>query len=627
VGLPIPLAASEYPPQEQSVTEQPERISLAIEGEDDRRIAALRDLLPEAFIEGRPDLARLGEALGLSPSTSSEGYNVSWDGKADAQRALQMNSTATLRPDLKASTNFPDAEHVFVEGDNLEVLRLLQRGYNDRVRMIYIDPPYNTGKDFVYEDNYRDGLAEYLAFTGQVDEDGKRLSSKANTSGRYHSAWLSMMYPRLALARNLLTSDGVIFVSIDDNEVHNLRLLMNDVFGEENFIATLIWKSKSGGANDSEHFAVDHEYILVFARRKAELRLNDDPAATVTTSYSREDENGAYALERLDKQNLQYSASMDYDLIGPDGTVYRLNHKDPASPNATWRWSKAKVEECYDSLVFDNGHVYTKNYKKDAAIARSLLIEERFGRTRSGSSALRALVPGNVFDNPKPPSLLKHLINIATNPGDIVLDFFAGSGSTADAVMQVNRENPDLAARRFIAVQLPEALAEDSRAYRQGYRTLSEITLDRINKAAEALHSTDRPGLRVLRLAVSNFKVWDPDAAPVEGDALARQVLDFADSLASDATDEGIVVEMLLKEGVRLDALIEETTLLDQPVFAIGDLAVCTAHTVTPNLVTALIDFGKPRLVLLDSAFAGDDQTKSNAYFRLRDASIALRTI
>lgn len=329
---------------------------------------------------------------------------------------------------------------------------------------------------------------------------------KLTNNGRFHTDWLNMIYPRLKLAKDLLTDDGVIFISIDDNEVENLIKCCNEIFGTSNFIANLIWKSKSGGANDSRYFAVDHEYIIVYAKSADKFELGIDKEATVTTTYNRKDEKGQYALDRLDKQSIRYSEALDYEIIGPDGTSYRPKHKDPTHPNATWRWSKKTVEQHYDDLVFENGCVYTKNYKKEGAIARSLLLEDRFGRTRTGKTDCFSLFNRDYFSNPKPYKLIRYLEIIASNKDSIILDFFSGSATTAHAVMQLNAE--DGGHRKFIMVQLPEATDEKSEAYKAGYKTICEIGKERIRRAGRKIKE-DSPlttqgldiGFRVLKRA------------------------------------------------------------------------------------------------------------------------------
>lgn len=313
-----------------------------------------------------------------------------------------------------------------IEGDNLASLQLLEKTHKGKIDVIYIDPPYNTGnKDFVYDDSFVD----------------------SNDTFR-HSKWLSFMEKRLRLAKELLSEKGVIFISIDDNEQADLKMLCDDIFNLNNCIGNIIWKSKSGGANDSKYFAVDHEYIFCYGRKIIALSPFMDNKSEVTTSYNLIDEKGEYALDRLDKQSIRYSDSLNYEIIGPDGISYFPKHKDPSKPNATWRWGKDTVKERFDELVFKNGCVYTKNYKKDSNIARSLLFDERFGRTRTGKTELAGILGHGAFSSPKPTKLIEHLLNIVNYKSSTILDFFAGSGTTGHAVMKLNAE--DGGKRRFI---------------------------------------------------------------------------------------------------------------------------------------------------------------------------------
>lgn len=359
----------------------------------------------------------------------------------------------------------------------------MQRAYLGKVKMIYIDPPYNTGKDFVYNDDFAMSREEMDEAMGNLDEEGNRLRQNLGSNPRYHSDWCSMIYSRLLVARTLLSNDGVIFISIDDNEVHHLRKICDEVFGASNFVAELIWKSKSGGANDSRFFATDHEYILVYAKSTDSLSINIDKNATVTTVYNQKDKKGEYSLDRLDKQSIRYSESLDYEIIDQDGNSYYPKHKDPTRPNATWRWGKETVKERFNELVFKDGNVYTKNYKKDGSIPRSLLIEDRFGRTRTGKTDFTNLFEGAYFSAPKPYKLIYFLSDIATSPDSLIIDFFSGSATTAHAVMQLNAE--DGGNRKYIMVQIPEPTPEGSEARKAGYNTICEIGKERIRRAGK----------------------------------------------------------------------------------------------------------------------------------------------
>lgn len=392
---------------------------------------------------------------------SKESYGMDWLGKSYARLLASDEANTLLKEDEewnKKEEN-KNSQNLLIKGDNLEVLKHLSNGYYEKVKMIYIDPPYNTGSDgFVYQDDRKFTYQELSKLAGIDEEKAKRILEFTQSKSNSHSAWLTFMYPRLYIAKQLLKDDGVIFVSIDDNEVVQLRLLMDDIFGEENFVAELIWKSKSGGANDSRFFATDQEYILVYSKNIDKANTFMDKDYEVATIYNYEDEKGKYALDRLDKQSIRYSKTLDYEIVGPDGKIYTPKHKDPNKPNATWRWSKKTVEDRYDELVFKNGNVYTKNYKKNKSIARTLLTDEKYGRTRTGKTEVFSLFNVGVFSSPKPSKLIKHLLKITTsnNKNDLILDFFAGSGTTADAVMQLNAE--DGGNRKYILVQLPEPI-------------------------------------------------------------------------------------------------------------------------------------------------------------------------
>ena len=475
---------------------EPETQSMDITSDNVER---LRSIFPEACAGERVDFDVLRQLVGDTVDANDEKYGLNWFGKQNARQLALTPSIGTLRPCPEHSLNWDTTQNLLIEGDNLEVLKLLLKSYSNKVKLIYIDPPYNTGSDFVYSDNYRDSIQHYLELTGQIDENHEKLSSNPESSGRFHTHWLNMMYPRLKLARDFLKNDGLICISIDEVELANLIGMCNDVFGEQNKLAELVWKSKSGGANDSQHFAIDHEYIVVYAKSADDLQLNRDLDAKVTTSYNHEDENGKYALDRLDKQSIRYSSSLDYVIHGPDGTSYRPAHRDRKQPNATWRWSKKRVQEQYEDLVFKGEYVYTKNYKSDGAIPRSLLTDERFGRTRTGKTQCRELLEAQVFDNPKPTKLIKHLIAIGTNEDDVIFDFFAGSGSTAHAVWELSE---DLGERRtVILVQFPEPLDPKNKDQRNAAnyceekgvsQNIAEITKERLRRAAKLFQNKEK---------------------------------------------------------------------------------------------------------------------------------------
>lgn len=462
----------------------------------------------------------------------TESYSLQWLGKQYARLLATDPVTTLLRAD-EVHNALPENAHsqnLLLKGDNLEVLKHLTNAYYEKVKMIYIDPPYNTGSDgFVYQDDRKFTVPQLAHLAGVSEEVAQRILSFTQSKSNSHSAWLTFIYPRLYIARQLLKDDGVIFVSIDDNEVAQLRLLMDEVFGEDNFVSQLIWKSKSGGANDSRFFANDHEYILCYARNIDRLVVNIDKNATVSTSYNLEDKKGKYALDRLDKQSIRYSKSLDYEIKDKEGNSYFPNHKNPNEPNATWRWGKETVEERYNELVFKDGYVYTKNYQKEGSIPRSLLIDERFGRTRTGKTDFTSLFEGAYFSAPKPVKLMKFLIEIGSNPNDLILDFFAGSGTTADAVMQLNAK--DEGNRRFILVQLPELI--DKKKNKTAYEavlsfpsfvsrnsslpaepTIFDITKERLLRAAAKLKAEKNDLFNTKAVdfgfqIYETFPIWD----------------------------------------------------------------------------------------------------------------------
>lgn len=556
----------------------------------------------------------LKQMLSNDIAEGNESYEFSWVGKKASIVEANKPIKKTLRPCVEESVNWDTTENLYIEGDNLEVLKLLQESYLGKVKMIYIDPPYNTGNDFIYNDDFKMSEEEYSDQIGEFDDDGNRMFKNTDSNGRFHSDWCSMIYPRLMLARNLLSDDGVIFISIDDNEQENLKKICDEIFGADNFIANLIWKSKSGGANDSKFFAIDHEYILVYAKLSNIFNLGIDKEATVTTSYNHHDEKGDYALDRLDKQSIRYSKALDYEIIGPDGTSYFPKHKDPNYPNATWRWSKKNVEENYNELVFENGCVYTKNYRKEGAIARSLLIEERFGRTRTGKTDCFELFNGNYFSNPKPYKLIRYLDIISTDKNSIILDFFSGSATTAHAVMQLNAE--DGGTRKFILVQLPEKTDEKSEAYKVGYKNICEIGKERIRRAGKKI-TEENPvttqnldvGFRVLKLDDTNMN--DVYYSPLEINQ--EMLIDQVENIKSDRTDLDLLFGCLIDWGVELSMPYSSEIIEGCMVhnYNDGDLIACFDKNIPESVIKNIAKRQPLRAVFRDSCFK-DSPSKIN---------------
>ena len=525
----------------------------------------LKNLFPECFTEDKIDFQKLREILGEGIEEGTERYHFTWAGKRDAIQSLQTPTRATLGPCHEESINFETTGNIFIEGDNLEVLKLLYKPYFGRVKAIYIDPPYNTGGDFVYPDNYADPLNPYLQLTGQKDGSGNLLTSNVETSGRYHSAWLTMMYPRLFLARQLLQDDGIIFVSIDDHEIHNLRLLMNEVFGEENLLQQIIWQRHAGGGNDAKHFATDHEYVLAYAKNKESIAL--------------------LRLSLDDKQKVDYTDRDEwYETLGPyktrsflrmrptaprPGLQYEIELPDGKKVFDEWKWEESRFLEAKkkNQILFrkDNRgkwHVEYKIYLNNSKrVPRSLLTKVE--RNSHGKAQLRDIFgEDDILNNPKPIGFIKHLLAFSTDPDSLIVDFFAGSCTTAQAVLELNEE--DGGSRRFIMVQLPEPTPGGSIARKVGYETIAAIGKERIRrifaqmKTSKLFCESIDIGVKVFKLTESNYRLWNG----IEGDVLdsyAEQMQLFSDNpLIEGWMPEDVIYEVAIKEGYRLDSLIEQ---------------------------------------------------------------------
>ncbi len=561
----------------------------------DFEIARIRAALPEYFTkDGGFMLDRLQDALRTSEvSLTREGYELKFLGKSYAKYLTSTKTETVVVPDIKHNSDEANAasENLYIVGDNLDALKHLLGSYSSKVKCIYIDPPYNTGSDgFVYNDDFGFTASQLVEKIGLSEDEARRIIDLRGKSS--HSAWLTFMYSRLELAKELLSDDGVVFISIDDNEQANLKALCDEVFGERNAVANLIWKSKSGGANDSGQVAADHEYVLVYAKNVDAAGLGLDPLASATTSYNRSDEDGRYALERLDKQNLSYSESLDYVLVGPGGAEYHLEHKDDQNPNANWRWSRGTVDERMSELVFENGHVYTKNHEKTANKPRSLLVDERFGRSRTGSADIANLFNGKTyFKNPKPVKLLSHLIRVATLADSLVLDFFSGSATTAEAVMAVN--SADGGSRRYILVQLHEAISPAANRYSQaayaaGYRHIDDIGRARIAHAAERVQGVTGAqidyGFRLFRLEEPSAKTLDEIETfdPRKSDALFSG--DFVSKFGFDGAlgSDVALTTWLLQDGFGLTPKVQTVALDEYELQVCGD----SGYVIGPGLTS-----------------------------------------
>ncbi|MFP1878796.1 site-specific DNA-methyltransferase [Lonsdalea quercina] len=594
----------------------------------------LAELVPEAVADGKLDVEKLRELLTDDAADSHERFGLFWPGKKRALHAAQTPSTATLKPDLANSKDWDTTQNVFIEGDNLEVLKILQRHYHNKVKLIYIDPPYNTGKDFVYPDNYKEGLDSYLEWTRQVNEEGKKVSTNSESEGRYHSNWLNMMYPRLKLARNLLTDDGVIFISIDDNEADNLKKLCNEVFGEDNFVADLVWQNKKGGGNDAKFCAIEHEHILFYAKRINVLpRLFESFSEDYAKRYKERDGIGRFFWDTFKRK----SGKQYYPITCPDGSI--LEKDDHGNP-LSWLRSESRFLsdlQCGDVKFErrqDGWSVLFKQRMPDGKKPRSLVLDR--GTTSDGSAELLNFFKRDIFSNPKPASLVAFLLGIGTKEDDIILDFFAGSATTAHAVMQLNAE--DNGKRRFIMVQLPEPTPENSEARKAGFATIADISRKRIELAGEKIKSDVAEshldtGFRAYKLTDTHFTKWRV-TSDIEPDKLTQHLLDLRDSSTDDASPDDLLTELLLKLGYSLSEP------LNTQIIAGLDIRTIAGDGDKPRLLAYLNERTKPtleqlrelvnteptRLIILEDAFHGDDELKTNIAQYASSKGIELRT-
>lgn len=584
------------------------------------QLTKLRQLFPEVFTEDKIDWARLKATLGEAVDLG-ERYGLGWRGKSDVFAKIQEKTVETLHVDRAHSVDWDTTSNMFIEGDNLAALKILHKSYYGRVKMIYIDPPYNTGNDFVYNDDFKQTRASYAAEAGLVDDEGNITRDdglRANTGGHKHSNWLNMMYPRLFLARNLLRQDGVIFVSIDDNEVHNLRLIMNEIFGEENFISQIIWKKKGTSTNvKGAQISSLTEYILVYGR-SSKTELAQRWFSKDERVYNKLDSIGAYRTTVIEKKSSgSYDRNtMKFEILG-------------RKPREGKRWqiglTKAKELEERGRFVIENGIVKLKIYDfedKDTFAANPNLLLD-YGSTQSGQIEVNELLDGHHFDTPKPIALTKHLINLSVLRKDelannIILDFFSGSGTTAHAVMQLNAE--DGGNRQWICIQLPEQTSEKSEAFKAGYANIADIARERIRRAgtkirtdfADKLAEREKPldlGFRSYSVSESNFKPWNEMVTDPE--EIRQQALESIDPLEPNATDDDILTEILLKRGISPLVTIEQRN--NYLLIPSESLAISLGANLTEADFARLLDSGAEQIILLSRAFGDDASLKANA--------------
>jgi len=599
----------------------------------EEKLARLREVLPEAFAEGAIDWEKLRVMLTRDGEFKDERYHLNWAGKTDAYRALQAATTATLAPCREESVGFDGAGHVFIEGENLTVLKVLQKACFGKVKMIYIDPPYNTGNDhFIYPDRFAMSKKDYQKRVGDMDDDGRltreglfRKNSRDN--GHYHSNWLSMIYPRLFLARNLLRDDGVIFVSIDDNEAHNLRLVMNEIFGEENFVGVVAWKKTSGDNKPS--FAFTHDNILIYGKMTNEIpRQALDERQRQQYKNPDNDPRGDWAESdyrskwtKLERKNLYYAIKNP----NTGEEIYPDTHSD--SPRV-WGCSKeTHLENEKDGLVWWGGDGKSKEPRKKRFLSshkgtnvRSVWLDA--GTNDDASRELNLLFPDakGIFDNPKPVSLLKKILSVCQSTDGIFLDFFAGSCTTAHAVLELNKE--DGGKRKFICVQMPEACDEKSEARKAGFKTIADIGKERIRRVIK--NGRLNAGLKVFKLRESNFKPWRGDVQ--DADELAAQMQLHTDPLVDGAQTEDILYELLLKSGVSLTAPMRDHGGWWLAEDAGAKIAVALERIDAATLKDILA--AEPdKVITLDRLFQGNDQLKTNTALQMNDAGVGFEVV
>ena len=610
--------------------------------------AQLAALVPEAVADGKIDAKKLAELLGDDAADESERFGLFWPGKKRALRAAQAPTSATLKPDFANSKDWDTTQNVFIEGDNLEVLKILQRHYHNKIKLIYIDPPYNTGKDFVYPDNFTEGLETYLEWTRQVNEEGKKVSTNSETEGRYHSNWLNMMYPRLKLARNLLADDGVIFISIDDHEVDNLTRLCKEVFGESNFSTTFIRQKKKKPSFLHENVGSMTEYVVCLTRNRSFTFPFSVDVTTAGKKYPLNNAGNSLGILRFPAGSVSFR--MADAVVAPQdmsegNIVTRLldalviengKNKDAFRLEGEWRYSQETLDEIVsnrDSITISKIPFLPNHVKTGGEIKKmhNLLTPEtyRAGTNEDGTEEVTQLLGGDYFDNPKPTSLVKLLVQATTydDPAAIVLDFFAGSSTTAHAVMQLNAAEDD-GNRRFIMVQLPEPTPEDSEARKAGFATIADISRKRINLAGQKIGKGDI-GFRAFKLTDTHFAKWrvTSEVTPTQ---LEQHLLDLRDSADDDASQDDLLTELLLKLGLSLTETIITKTIAGLDVREVGDnrvLAYVDEHT-KPALeqLRALVDAAPGKLIVLEDAFHGDDQLKTNLAQYAKTKGIELRT-
>lgn len=596
----------------------------------------LRQLFPEVFTEDGINFDRLKQTLGESIDTEKERYSMTWPGKSECFQLIQNPSIGTLKPVRDESVNFDNSENLFIEGDNLEVLKLLQKSYYGKIKMIYIDPPYNTGNDFIYPDDFKENLSTYLQYTGQVDAEGRKFSTNTDTEGRFHSKWLNMMYPRLFLAKNLLRDDGVIFISIDDNEVCNLRKICDEIFGEENFVAIFPWRKRTAKSDVPFGVSQDFEWIISFAKIES---FNANIKSNTRKYYESPDlPNRPWRIHEMTTHRTAFERpNSNFTIINPkNGKEY------PANKNAVWRVTKDSFKKFYKEkrIVFPGDYDFLniskpvlryfkdkdkeKSGKSFGYTSVSTNLPKNVGMTQDGTKETSILFGSKIFYFPKPVNLIKHFIQMSTtlDKDAFILDFFAGSATTAHAVLDLNKE--DGGNRKFIMVQLPEKCDEKSESYKAGFKTIADIGKERIRRVIAKIKQENSQslfknqldlGFKSFKLDSSNFKIWNTEGISPEQEALEKQLELHINHINPDSSQEDILFEILLKAGYQLSDKVKKIELAGKNVYSVneGAMLICLEKELTKEVIKAMAERKPGRVICLDQGFTNNDQLKTNA--------------
>lgn len=598
-------------------------------------IEKIKSMFPEVFNEDKIDFDKLQNVLGNYIDTGEEKYRFTWNGKMNALRLSQTPSVGTLRPCKEESRDWDTTQNLYIEGDNLEVLKLLQNSYLNKINMIYIDPPYNTGGDFVYPDDFKDSINNYKLLTGQIDNQGNATTTNTDSSGRYHTNWLNMMYSRLRLAHSLLANGGAIFVSIDEHEISNLITIMNEIFGESNHIETIVWDKKASakGVPPVSMMVNVHEYIVVYQKGTG-FKFIGEKRDAEADGFKNPDNDPRGPWRESNIKSTIKPIEDAFTITDPNSGKQYTN---------TWAFSKESLEK----MIKENRILWKESLPKQKEFMYEMTNENKAIKSswgcydaQSTTVFLKHLLPQVKFDNPKPINLMKYLINVSTNKNDIILDFFSGSATTAQAIMEVNSE--DNGNRRYIMVQLPEPTDFNSEAYKAGFKNICDIGEERIRKVGDKIKEefensnkqlklNENPlknpdiGFKVFKLDSSNIRKWNPDTKDIE-QSLLEQINNFVDG----RTEEDALYEIILKNGLPLTVPVEELDIRGKKVYSIGmgALIVCLDNNITldiadeiANISTEFEDKSQVTVVFKDNGFA-NDSVKTNIKETIRGYGI-----